>query len=96
MGVGTSQRKANALAVCDIVNQIKRHSMASWGTMGSIVDTFLVHTRARGMGAQHLQNPTPSLAACPYEILEPTMKAQQGGGLEDEGGAQEPTRAQEL
>ena len=31
-----------------------------------------------------------------FEILEPTMKAQQGGGLDDNGGAQEPTRAQEL
>jgi hypothetical protein len=31
-----------------------------------------------------------------FEIPEPTMKAQQGGGLQDDGGAQEPTRAQEL
>ena len=31
-----------------------------------------------------------------FEILEPTVKAQQGGGLEDYGGAQETTRAQEL
>ena len=31
-----------------------------------------------------------------FEIPEPTMKAQQGGGLEDDGGAHEPTRAQEL
>src|SRR5664279_1060836 len=31
-----------------------------------------------------------------FEILERTMKAQQGGGLEDYGRADEPTRAQEL
>jgi len=30
-----------------------------------------------------------------FEILEPTMKAQQGGGLEDYGRADQPTRAQE-
>jgi hypothetical protein len=31
-----------------------------------------------------------------FQIPEPTMKAQQGGGLQDDGGAQEPTRPQEL
>jgi hypothetical protein len=30
------------------------------------------------------------------EILEPTMKAQQGGGLEDYGQPEQPTRAKEL
>jgi len=30
-----------------------------------------------------------------FEILEPTMKAQQSGGLKDDGRADQPARAQE-
>src|SRR5208337_3481529 len=38
---------------------------------------------------------TGGVEASRFAFQEPTMEAQQGGGLEDNGGAHEPTRAQE-